>query len=214
MAFVILITAAGTSAVLLAVVMMNRITERPSSPEPIRTVSFSVVRPSEEPRSALRRAVPTGEAGTAMASDNALSRERGETALPAPDAAGGTPLIVASAAAIAPWNGAAEVASSVADLSRIVLTDESVDERPSVESGPLAYPEAARRRGIEGKVTVKALVDAEGRVKTVKLLDAQPPGFFEEAVLRSLPGWRFRPAMYRGRAISVWATIPIVFSLQ
>jgi TonB family protein len=134
--------------------------------------------------------------------------------IPLPDPREGSMEMPAGTGETQTWDGAPGGVSPVDDLGKTIWTEESVDVKPQVRNNPLAYPEMARRRRIEGRVTVKALIDTEGRVQTVKVLDAQPEGVFEESVLRSLPRWRFSPAMYRGQAVSVWATIPIVFALK
>lgn len=56
---------------------------------------------------------------------------------------------------------------------------------------PPVYPLRARRRRIEGHVDVELLVDGRGRVRSVTVLKAQPPGVFEHAVREALLQWRF-----------------------
>jgi protein TonB len=55
------------------------------------------------------------------------------------------------------------------------------------------YPANARRRRIEGSVTVKFTVTREGRVSNPHVIAAHPPGVFEREALHTIRRWRFRP---------------------
>ncbi|MCR5381489.1 MAG: TonB family protein [Lentisphaeria bacterium] len=56
-----------------------------------------------------------------------------------------------------------------------------------------AYPEYARRRGIEGFVILQFTVDINGRVVEPSVHQANPQGYFETAALRAIKQWRFYP---------------------
>ncbi|WP_328987627.1 energy transducer TonB [Thiorhodovibrio winogradskyi] len=55
------------------------------------------------------------------------------------------------------------------------------------------YPANAKRRRIEGSVTVKFTVTRAGRVRNPQVVAAQPPGVFERAALAAIERWRFKP---------------------
>ncbi len=76
------------------------------------------------------------------------------------------------------------------------------------------YPEAARRRGIEGLVLLEAVLDAEGRVAhDVAVLRSVPD--LDAAAVAALRRWRFRPARDEtGRAVPVILEVPIRFVLR
>ena len=57
------------------------------------------------------------------------------------------------------------------------------------------YPLRARRAGVEGRVLVEFDIDEQGRVQNVQVLKAEPEGFFERAVLKALPQWRYDQAL-------------------
>ncbi len=76
------------------------------------------------------------------------------------------------------------------------------------------YPYTARRRGIEGTVQVRFLVDEKGRVQHLEITGAKPRGVFEESVLRSVPRWRFRPGRKDGQAVATWVETTINFKLE
>ncbi len=90
-----------------------------------------------------------------------------------------------------------------------------VDQAPAPLGNPAPrYPLAARRRGISGQVRVRFVVDREGRVGQVKILAADPPGFFEKSVRATLSRWHFRPGMVQGRAVNTLMETTIVFRLE
>ena len=68
-----------------------------------------------------------------------------------------------------------------------------VDRAPLAKGQvPPPYPYLARRRGIEGAVTVRFLVDRHGEVHNLEVLSAKPSGIFEESVLKTVNRWRLR----------------------
>jgi periplasmic protein TonB len=76
------------------------------------------------------------------------------------------------------------------------------------------YPMRAKDRGIEGWVKVKFLVDADGRVGEVSILNAHPEGLFEKSVRRCIGGWRFKPGTVAGMAVKTWVETTIRFELE
>ena len=76
------------------------------------------------------------------------------------------------------------------------------------------YPFRAKRLGIEGSVSVKFLVDAVGRVSRVTILESNPPGIFDESVLKALPSWKFTPGELGGKAVNTWVSTVIEFDLE
>jgi len=70
------------------------------------------------------------------------------------------------------------------------------------------YPARARVADIEGSVTLSLLIDEHGKVNKVNVLDAQPPGYFENAALDMLRSQRFTPALLHSQPVkSRWRTI-------
>lgn len=76
------------------------------------------------------------------------------------------------------------------------------------------YPMAARKRHVTGKVLVKFLVDPAGHVRLPQVVEAQPEGVFEPAVIQAVSAWEFSPGILEGRAVSVWMLLPISFTLR
>ncbi|MBN2232735.1 MAG: TonB family protein [Deltaproteobacteria bacterium] len=90
-----------------------------------------------------------------------------------------------------------------------------LDRQPmALQTVEPVYPFAARRRGIEGQVEVRFVVDAAGAVRDIFIVNAEPPGIFEDAVRRTLSRWRFKPGMRRGEAVATLVQTAIVFKLD
>jgi TonB family protein len=77
-----------------------------------------------------------------------------------------------------------------------------------------AYPELARKAGIEGRVILMLLVDENGSVVEAEVVKAEPPGIFDDAALMAIRNWRFEPAMKDGKPIKVRMEQPMEFALQ
>ena len=105
--------------------------------------------------------------------------------------------------------------SLLGDVQDVVMTEDAVDEVPKpVQRAAAPYPPRARAKGIEGFVSVSMLIDQSGAVKDLQVLEAQPPGVFDEVALAALRGWRFQPAMYEGRAVAVRVRQTLRFALE
>jgi len=92
---------------------------------------------------------------------------------------------------------------------------DSVDRLPRIlEKVKPAYPEHARRLRRTGVVTLRFLVDAEGRVRQPRVVEAAPAGLFEDSALAAVRRWRFSPAMRQGRPVAVWLILPVRFTLE
>jgi protein TonB len=76
------------------------------------------------------------------------------------------------------------------------------------------YPFRAKRRGVEGKVVVRFLVDKQGLVSEFSVVQAEPEGVFEESALKAVTKWRFEPGMKDKKPVSTWVQVPIRFELS
>ncbi|MEJ5234131.1 MAG: TonB family protein, partial [Geminicoccaceae bacterium] len=96
--------------------------------------------------------------------------------------------------------------------------DEGGGEPPGFAPGsadnPLPrYPTVARRRGIEGTVTLEVKVSASGLAEQVVLARSSGSALLDEAALEAVRRWRFRPARRGGEAVPGVVTVPITFRL-
>ncbi len=96
-----------------------------------------------------------------------------------------------------------------------VFGEAELDAQPRpVSTLPPVYPYRARQRGLEGWVRLKFLVRVDGTVGQVEVLDAQPAGLFEEAVLATVPRWKYEPGRIDGRAVNSWVLKVVRFDLD
>ncbi|MCA3271807.1 MAG: energy transducer TonB [Roseomonas sp.] len=76
------------------------------------------------------------------------------------------------------------------------------------------YPESSRRRGEEGVVRVELLVDPNGRVADVRILESSGFGTLDAAAVQAVRDWRFRPAQRAGVPVAGSITTAVHFRLE
>jgi protein TonB len=92
---------------------------------------------------------------------------------------------------------------------------DEVDQQPVLlRSFPFQYPYLAKRDNIEGWVTLRFIVDVDGSVKNVAVTAAEPVGIFEEAALKAVHRYTFKPAVKNGEAVSCMMLQRIRFGLE
>lgn len=79
---------------------------------------------------------------------------------------------------------------------------------------PPVYPMNAKRRGIEGWVKVKFMVNADGTVEHVQVTVAEPSGIFDRTVIRCVSRWRFKPGTVAGKPVKAWLETTVRFQLE
>jgi TonB family protein len=79
-------------------------------------------------------------------------------------------------------------------------------------SVPPSYPVLAKTQHISGDVRVDALIDANGRVTTMKVVSG--PTLLHQAAMDALRQWRYQPATLNGNAVPMHLTVTIQFRLQ
>ena len=75
------------------------------------------------------------------------------------------------------------------------------------------YPEASRRRGEEGVVRVELLVDPNGRVVDVRVLESSGFSTLDAEAVKTVRDWRFRPAQRAGVPVAGSITTAVHFRL-
>ena len=97
----------------------------------------------------------------------------------------------------------------------VVHTSDTVDEPPrAVQQTATRYPPRLRDKGVEGYVLFSLLVDSNGNVTRLKVLESKPPGVFDDAAREAVKGWKFQPAYYEGEPVQSWAQQKVVFELR
>lgn len=77
----------------------------------------------------------------------------------------------------------------------------------------IQYPEVARRSGLEGSVTVDALIGKDGHVIKVNVLKSDYD-IFKDAAIAAMMKATFTPARQNGTPLEVWTTETIHFRLN
>lgn len=105
-------------------------------------------------------------------------------------------------------------AASILGEGSGTMTDDTVDQPPRpVVQNPMPYPARAKAQGVTGYVLLSVLIGPTGMVEQVRVLEANPPGVFDDVAVAGVKTWRFEPAQYRGEAVRVWATQRVRFDL-
>ncbi len=83
-----------------------------------------------------------------------------------------------------------------------ILTDG--EYLPIVRVAP-QYPRRAQERGIEGYAIVELTVGADGSVpsESVKVIEAEPNGFFESAAIKAAQKFKYKPKVVNGKSQQV-----------
>jgi protein TonB len=89
------------------------------------------------------------------------------------------------------------------------------DVRPPVLLERVApdYPEVARKAGIQGIVILQAVIGTAGQVEELRLTKSVFAAL-DEAALRAVRRWRYRPATLNGRAVRVLLSVTAEFRLR
>ena len=116
-----------------------------------------------------------------------------------------------------------QVAAPSLDIKQPVEeADPSPDDFVDVSQEPEAitpieklihYPEVAQRSGLEGNVTVQALIGKDGAVEKVEVLKADYD-IFKDAAVDAMKRARYTPARQNGTPLKVWVTTVLHFRLK
>ena len=79
---------------------------------------------------------------------------------------------------------------------------------------PPIYPLKALKRGIEGWVKVKFIVNTLGAVENIEIIDASPARLFNESVKNCVIKWKFKSCTVDGVPVSAIAQTIIKFKLE
>jgi periplasmic protein TonB len=108
-----------------------------------------------------------------------------------------------------------------ADETEVFFIVEDMPEFPGGElalrqfiANSIKYPVIAQENGIQGRVYVTFVVDADGSVSNPRIARGVDPSLDKEAlrVVSLLPKWK--PGKQRGKPVRVSYTVPINFQLQ
>ena len=77
-----------------------------------------------------------------------------------------------------------------------------------------AYPETARRAGVEGVSVLRFQVLADGKVGGVTVERSAGHEDLDRVAIAAVRTWRFDPARRGAEAVAVWVTLPVRFELR
>jgi len=77
---------------------------------------------------------------------------------------------------------------------------------------PPVYPGVAQRARVDGVVILEAVIDAQGRVATVRVL--RSIALLDQAAVDAVKQWRFTPALLNAEPVPVVMTVTVNFKLQ
>lgn len=84
-----------------------------------------------------------------------------------------------------------------------------------IKSYQPAYPSAERNAGIEGTVVIRFLIDQNGNVEDVTLINSSGNANLDIAAVSAGYKWRFSPAKNNGGSpVRCYASIPITFKIR
>ena len=75
------------------------------------------------------------------------------------------------------------------------------------------YPAEARQKRISGVVILEALIDATGRVATVRVIQFVDP-LLDNAAIEAVRQWEYTPGRVNGQPVPVIMTVTVNFVLQ
>ena len=73
------------------------------------------------------------------------------------------------------------------------------------------YPEELRREGVQGTVTMSALITRTGEVANIRVVRSTDPRL-EDLAMDALRQWRFQPGKLEGTPVDVEFQVTIAFS--
>lgn len=90
-----------------------------------------------------------------------------------------------------------------------------IAEQPAYASDnpSIQYPVMANINGVEGRVTVRVEVLADGRPGKMWLKQSSGSGILDRDAQAQLKKWRFVPARMNGQPVSAWIDVPVLYRL-
>lgn len=199
-----LIMVIGTAAVFSILVIINRPPEGPDLSDAERKTTFTVARPAPKPEPIQQKRVRTR-------SPQRTSAGPAPPPLASLDAAIGSVDVPLPGFDLSALN---QLDGSLGAAENLVMTDETADSAPQVVSQQsMEYPSDAKADGIEGYVTLSLLIGTNGEIQDVRVLESEPSGAFDEVAVEGIRHWKFAPATYQGKPVTVWARQTIRFDL-
>jgi len=78
---------------------------------------------------------------------------------------------------------------------------------------PPDYPPNAMQQHISGSVVLEYTVDARGETRDIHVVEATPPGVFDQAAINAVRHWRYTPVLVNGSPVEVPTRTRVRFEL-
>src|SRR5262249_4076633 len=75
------------------------------------------------------------------------------------------------------------------------------------------YPANALQQHISGNVVLEYTVDVHGGPRDIHVVEATPPGVFDQAAINAVRHWRYQPVLANGSAVEVPTRTRLRFEL-
>ena len=112
-----------------------------------------------------------------------------------------------------PMSATKEMSSQAEKSAEFDTTPQPVGGFAAIQS-KLEYPEAARKAGVEGRVTVQVRIDEKGQITETKIVKSLGDTGCDEAAITALKAVQWKPALKDGQPVAVEIALPIVFKLK
>lgn len=194
----------GSAFVLGSVVVLNQFSEAPKKKDVTVGTAIEVTKtPKPKPKQEVKKPKP---------------KPRDTPKSPPPPSLAALSSGIGNFAVDLPGFDMTDVGGEAGDLlggdSEVTHTSDTVDDPPvPVQQGELPYPPRLRQQGVEGYVVVGALVSDSGAVESVRVVESQPEGAFDDVALNFVRSWRFQPARYKGEPVQIWVEQKVTFRL-
>jgi TonB family protein len=87
-----------------------------------------------------------------------------------------------------------------------------IQQKKLIEEVRPQYPEAARREGIEGGVWLEALIDKDGKVESLNVINGHP--VLAKAAVEAVRQWKYSPTYVGDKPVAVTTVIKVTFRLN
>jgi len=93
-----------------------------------------------------------------------------------------------------------------------VTIDAAEEEKLRVQQVRPVYPPVARQAGIEGTVSMRILIDQNGKVTRVEPLSGE--SILQQAAVRAVRQWQYRPYVLNGQTVPAVTVVNVEFQLH
>jgi protein TonB len=76
------------------------------------------------------------------------------------------------------------------------------------------YPEEAERQRLSGSLRLRLKLEESGQVSEIEVVEANPPGFFNQSALAAFHNARFSPAQKNGRPVRALVIIEVKYDYE